>query len=87
MPTNPNKAFTEKRHPVPIWKDNDLPAKDVQKSVLLNIIHSKSISWSELCILALGYNKPLFKMTRGEVRACTFKANVWDNLRRRGDVS
>ena len=79
MPTNPNKAFTERDKP--FWVNDDLPISEAQKTILRSVMQSKDIPWSSLCVVALGYNKLFPGLNRGEARTCLLKAYTWDNLK------
>jgi hypothetical protein len=88
MPTNPNKAFAERNSSwhKSFFANDDLPMNDTQRIAILSVIYAKSIPWQSLCVVALGYNKPMTDLNRGEARTCMLKAHVWDNLKKAGGL-
>jgi hypothetical protein len=80
MPTNPNKAFADRGK---LYAYDDQPMMDTQKRTLQAVMYSKSIPWQSVCVVSLGYNKPMKDLNRGEARSCILKAHVWDNLKRK----
>jgi len=81
MPTNPNRAFKNKR---PEWRPGTMMTGG-QRYTIEQMCTKYDISLIALTTRALGFRKKTKDLTLLDAARCIAMASVWENYRRRGD--
>jgi len=74
---NPNQAFKDREY----TGSEDMGVTEAQLSSIVIRLFKHNITWNDLCVAAIGYDKNLKDLTFLEAARCIIAAGIWDNLK------